>query len=312
MTQSANTPPPPELEPLVEPWIEKLGAALDALQAGRFDDLAAAREAYADWFVSRFPAPDGVTYEDYQANGVPVTRARPAETVPGRTLLYLHGGGYLAGAPRGYRGLVGRYASGLRAEAVIPDYRLAPDARYPAAIDDNLAVYEALLKEGYDAGSIVVSGDSAGGAMTVALLVAARDAGLPLPAAAVAISPWANLEHTGASIVTKAEADPLCTPEALRTMALSYMGDSPLNSPLASPVFADVSGLPPVLIQIGEREIMLSDAVRLAEHLATAQVRVNLEVWPGMPHVWHLFSEDLKDADAALESAVAFLAAQLP
>ncbi|MFJ5260043.1 alpha/beta hydrolase [Streptomyces sp. NPDC088387] len=312
MTQSANTPRAPELEPLVAPWIEKLGAALDALEAGRFDDLAAAREAYADWFVTRFPAPDGVTYEDYRAHGVPATRVRPDDTLPGRVLLYLHGGGYLAGEPRGYRGLVGRYARGLWAEAVIPDYRLAPDARYPAAIDDNLAVYESLLKEGYDAGSIVVSGDSAGGAMAVALLVAARDAGLPLPAAAVAISPWANLEHTGASIVTKAEADPLCTPEALRTMAASYLGDNPLNSPLASPVFADVSGLPPVLIQVGEREIMLSDAVRLAEHLAAAQVRVNLEVWPGMPHVWHLFSEDLKDADAALESAVGFLDARLP
>ncbi|MFG2745090.1 alpha/beta hydrolase [Streptomyces chartreusis] len=312
MTQPPRTLPVPALEPLMEPWIEKLGAALDALQANRLDDLASARAAYADWFASRFPAPDGVAYEDGQTNGVPVTRVRPGETVDGRVLLYLHGGGYLAGAPNGYRGLVGRYATCLRSEALIPDYRLAPDAHYPAAIDDNLAAYEALLKEGYDPGSIVVSGDSAGGAMSIALMVAARDAGLPLPAAAVAISPWANLEHTGESITTKAAADPLCTPEALRAMALNYMGDNPLNSPLASPVFADVSGLPPVLVQIGEREIMLSDAVRLAEHLAAAQVRVNLEVWPGMPHVWHLFSEDLDEANDALDSAVAFLDARLP
>ncbi|MEU6783047.1 alpha/beta hydrolase [Nonomuraea angiospora] len=311
MTQSAHTHHPLELESLLRPWIEKLGAALEALQADRPDDLAEARAAYTDWFAARFPAPDGVTYEEDHADGVPVTRVRPGETVPGRTLLYLHGGGYLAGAPRGYRGLVGRYARRLRAEAVIPDYRLAPDARYPAAIDDNLRAYAALLKEGHDADSIVFSGDSAGGAMAVALMVAARDAGLPLPAAAVAISPWANLEHTGASIATKAETDPLCTPEALRLMALSYLGGNPLDSPLASPVFADVGGLPPVMIQIGEREIMLSDAVRLAEHLADAGVRVTLEAWPGMPHVWHLFSEDLKDADAALDSAVAFLDARL-
>jgi acetyl esterase/lipase len=312
MTQSANTPGTPALELLVAPWIDKLGAALGALEANRPDDLAAARSAYADWFGSRFPAPDGVEYEDFHAGGVPAMRMRPAQVVPGRVLLYLHGGGYLVGAPRGYRGLVGRFAQRLRAEAVVPDYRLAPDALYPAAILDNLTAYEALLDAGADPDRIVVSGDSAGGAMAVALLVAARDKGLPLPAAAVAISPWANLEHTGTSIATKADADPLCTPAALRTMASNYMGANPLNSPLASPVFADVRGLPPVQIQIGEREIMLSDAVRLAEHLAVAEVRVNLEVWPGMPHVWHLFSEDIDDADAALDSAVSFLTSRLP
>src|SRR5688500_8375900 len=124
MTQSVPAHRLPELEPLVRPWIEKLGAALDALQANRLDDLTEARAAYADWFVSRFPAPDDVTFEEGHANGVPVTRARPRQTVPGRILLYLHGGGYLAGAPRGYRGLVGRYAHRLRSEAMIPDYRL--------------------------------------------------------------------------------------------------------------------------------------------------------------------------------------------
>lgn len=312
MTETTNTPGTEQLASLVAPWIAKLGAALDALEAQSPEDLAEARKAYADWFVSRFPPPADVTFEDVDVNGVPALRARPADTVPGRVLLYLHGGGYLVGAPRGYQGLVGRYARRLRAEAVIPDYRLAPDARYPAAVDDSLAAYAGLLREGYDAGSVVVSGDSAGGAMSVALLVAARDAGLPQPAAAVAISPWANLEHTGASITTKADADPLCTPEALRSMASNYVAGSPLGSPLASPVFADVHGLPPVRIQIGEREIMLSDAVRLAEHLAMAEVRVDLEVWPGMPHVWHLFSEDLEEADAALDSAATFLLSHLP
>jgi monoterpene epsilon-lactone hydrolase len=312
MTQTANTPGAPPLEPLVEPWIDKLGAALSALEANRPDALTEARTAYADWFASRFPAPADVEYEVFDAGWVPAMRVRPAGAVPGRVLLYLHGGGYLVGAPRGYRGLVGRYAHRLKAEAVVPDYRLAPDALFPAAINDNLTAYEALLKDGVDPARVVVAGDSAGGAMAVALLVAARDAGLPLPAAAAAISPWANLEHTGTSITTKSDADPLCTPEALRTMARNYMGDSPLSSPLASPVFADVNGLPPIQIQVGEREIMLSDAVRLAEHLAAAAVRVDLEVWPGMPHVWHLFSEDLDDADAALDSAASFLISHLP
>jgi len=310
--QNTNIRPPNaktqiELTPLLEPWIARLGAALDILAGASEGSLCQARVAYADFFATRFPAPDDVAFDEIDVHGVAVTRVKPQGAVADRVLLYLHGGGYLVGAPRGYRGLVGRYAKAISAVAVIPDYRLAPEHTYPAAVEDNLTVYRWLLDEGADPGSIVISGDSAGGAMAVSVMVAARDAGLPLPAGGVALSPWANLEHTGASITSKRDADPLCTPEALFTMARSYLGRHPLNSPLASPVFADVSGLPPIAIQIGEREIMLSDAIRLAEHLAAAQVRVRLDVWPGMPHVWHLFSEDLEQADAALADAATFL-----
>ncbi|WP_432043150.1 alpha/beta hydrolase [Streptomyces cadmiisoli] len=311
MTHPVKTDRISTVDHLVAPWAARLDAALAALEEGRLDDLSDIRTEYADWFSSRFPSPSDVLFEDTEASGVPITWARPADTVDGRVLLYLHGGGYLVGAPRGYRGLVGRFARKLKARAVIPDYRLAPDAVYPAAIDDNLAVYKALLDEGYDARSIAVSGDSAGGAMCISLMVAAQEAGLPLPAAAVAISPWANLEHTGESISSKSDTDPVCAPEGLRKLALNYLGGLPLSSPLASPVFADVTGLHPVQIQIGEREIMLSDAVRLAEHLASSRVRVNLEVWPDMPHVWHLFSDDLEDADVAIGSATDFLLSHL-
>ncbi|HET6501756.1 MAG TPA: alpha/beta hydrolase [Amycolatopsis sp.] len=297
---------PVDLAPLLEPWIAALGAALDILGGKREGSLDDARRSYADFFATRFPAPPEVEFEDAEAAGVPITWARP-RNASGNILLYLHGGGYLVGAPRGYRGLVGRYARALSADAVIPDYRLAPEHPYPAAIDDNVAVYRWLLDQGVAADSIVVSGDSAGGGMTVALMVAARDAGLPLPSGGVALSPWANLEHTGASMASKKDADPLCTPEALDMMARGYLGNRPLNSPLASPVFADVTGLPPIGIQIGEREIMLSDAIRLADHLAAASVRVRLDVWPGMPHVWHLFSGDLEQADTALSESVSFL-----
>lgn len=291
----------------LEAWARGAVGIAEALQGRPGADWYKARVAYDDVMAELFPAPPGVAVSDMDLNGVPAGRVVPRELKAGRTLLYIHGGGYASGGPRGYRGLAGRLAGLLHAEAFIPDYRLAPQHRFPAAIDDVVTAYRSLLEQGHDPRSLVVAGDSAGGAMVMTLMRKARDAGLPLPSAGFAMSPWANLAHTGASIRTRAGLDPACTLEFLTLLAQNFLGDALPTDPDASPVNADVRGLPPVLIHIGENELMLSDAIRLAAHLAENRVRVSLEVWPGMFHVWHLFAGILPEADEALGNASAFI-----
>ncbi|NGZ86881.1 alpha/beta hydrolase [Duganella aceris] len=253
------------------------------------------------------PTPDGVTIEEIDMGGIPATVVAPEVVQDGRILLYLHGGGYVVGSPAGYHGLAGHYAKLLRAKVYMPDYRLAPEHPFPAAIDDSLASYQWLLDQGYPAERIAFSGDSAGGAMVVTVMVAARDAGLPLPVAGVALSPWTNLEHTGSSMLTRDGVDPTVTLEGLNLLAKAFLNEALKNDPDASPVFADVRGLPPILIHIGEREVMLSDAMRLAVHLAENRVRVSLDVWPDMSHVWHMFAAVPPEGMQALKDAAYFL-----
>ena len=253
------------------------------------------------------PVPENLIVEHADLGGVPGTVIMPPEVIEGRTLVYFHGGAYIFGASAGYVGLGGRLALALKAKVVLPDYRLAPEHAYPTPIEDCLAVYKWLLDEGHDPDQLVFAGDSAGGSLTVSVMVHARDAGLPLPAGGVAISPWADLEHTGSSMTSRHGIDPLCTKDALDVQARTFLAGAAANSPDASPVFADVSGLPPILVQIGENEVMLSGAMRLATHLAENGVRTTLEVWPGMFHVWHLFAAILPDGQKAINNAADFL-----
>jgi len=253
------------------------------------------------------PVPENLIVEHADLGGVPGTVIMPPEVIEGRTLVYFHGGAYIFGASAGYVGLGGRLALALKAKVVLPDYRLAPEHAYPTPIEDCLAVYKWLLDEGHDPDQLVFAGDSAGGSLTVSVMVHARDAGLPLPAGGVAISPWADLEHTGSSMTSRHGIDPLCTKDALDVQARTFLAGAAANSPDASPVFADVSGLPPILVQIGENEVMLSGAMRLATHLAENRVRTTLEVWPGMFHVWHLFAAILPDGQQAINNAADFL-----
>jgi acetyl esterase/lipase len=164
-----------------------------------------------------------------------------------------------------------------------------------------------MLAHGVEPSRLVVLGDSAGGTLVVSVQVALRDAGDPLPAAGVAISPWANLTHSGESFTTKVGVDPLCTKAALDVQAALFLGGAPADDARVSPVFADVHGLSPTLVQIGEAEVMLSDAVRLADRLATAAVQTRLDVWPGMFHVWHLFAETMPEAARAIDDIAAFI-----
>jgi acetyl esterase/lipase len=196
-----------------------------------------------------------------------------------------------------------------RARTIALDYRLAPEHPFPAAVEDAVAGYRFLLSRGFAADRISVAGDSAGGGLTVALLVSLRDAGLPLPACAWCSSPWVDLEGAGGSMTAKAAVDPMVQPPYLIELAATYLHGADPRTPLAAPLYADLRGLPPMLIQVGSAETLLDDAVRLAGVAGAADVRVRLEVWPDMIHVWQLFYQQVAAGHRALAEAGAFIRA---
>lgn len=206
-----------------------------------------------------------------------------------------------------YRGLTGRIASALNANVYVPHYRQAPDFPFPTPVDGGLTAYRALLDKGIDPVTLVRVGDSAGRARGVTLMRKARDAGLPLPAAAVAFSPWADLTHSGVAARACGGLDPLCSLDFLHRLARHFLAGELPTHPDASPVYADLQGLSPTLIQMGENEVMLSGAMILATRLGEARVRTTLEVWPGMFHVWHRLAGTLPEADQALHNAIGCL-----
>ncbi|MEV5645027.1 alpha/beta hydrolase [Streptomyces flaveolus] len=257
------------------------------------------------------PAPKGVVSRWTVLGGRPALELEPAGVRGRGRLLYLHGGGYVIGSPDTHAGLVGELSrrAGLRAISV--DYRLAPEHPFPAAVDDGLAAYRELLAGGTDPRDLVVAGDSAGGGLSIATLLAARAAGLPQPAAVVVFSPWADLTLAGRSIRSKEDADPIFAESDIRAYADLYLGAGDRAHPLASPVFADLAGLPPLLVQVGANEVLLDDAVRLAGRAGADDVEVTLEVGPGLPHVFQHHYGRLDEADAALDRAARFLNAHL-
>ncbi|GGO26441.1 alpha/beta hydrolase [Microbispora rosea subsp. aerata] len=257
------------------------------------------------------PLPDDVTVRETVLAGRPALDLTPATAAGRGRLLHFHGGGYILGSPGTHAGFTAQLArrAGLRATSL--DYRLAPEHPFPAAVDDGLAAYRALLDAGVRPEELVLAGDSAGGGLVVATLVAARDAGLPQPAGAVVFSPWVDLTLGGESMRTKKDADPIFTPEAIRAYVAPYLGGQDPAHPLASPVFADLRGLPPLLVQAGSNELLLDDAVRLAGRAAADEVDVTLRVWPRVPHVFQVHFGSLDEADEALDEAALFLSARV-
>jgi epsilon-lactone hydrolase len=231
----------------------------------------------------------------------------PAATKDAATILYLHGGGYYFCSPRSHRSLVFGLATRARAATWSLDYRLAPEHRFPAALEDATQAYRQLLAEGRSPQSIVIAGDSAGGGLALATLVALRDAGDPLPAGAVLFSPWTDLAATGDSIRSNDGADPMFSGQAIGRAARVYLGDTAATHPYASPVYADLDGLPPLFIQAGSTEVLLDDARRVADKARAAGVHVELQVWPKMPHVWQIFAPFIPEARRALDGAAAFV-----
>ncbi|EPJ97049.1 alpha/beta hydrolase [Pseudomonas sp. CFII68] len=296
-----------EVQAAVQTWANSLSDLVPVLKGiDTTTKMSDIRDSYAK-MLAQNPAPAGVKFEAVDMGGVPGTLVTPDEIKSDAVVMYIHGGAYIVGRPDGYHGIGGNYAKMLGARVYMPDYRLAPEHKFPASIDDTLRAYEWLLEQKIPANKIAFSGESAGGAMVVSVMVAAKSKGLPLPAVGSSISPWANLEHTGASMSNREGLDPLNSKPVLDILARAFLGDTLANHPLASPVFADVTGLPPILVQIGENELMLSDAMRLATHLADNRVRVNLEVWPAMFHAWHFYATMLPEGRQAMESSVRFI-----
>lgn len=254
-----------------------------------------------------FPTPPDVKLERVNAPAAPAEWLRPPSAVPGRVVLYLHGGGYVIGSPRSHRHLAAAIAGAAGASALLLDYRLAPEHPFPAAVEDATAAYRWLLDQAIAPEHIVIAGDSAGGGLTVATLLALREARVPLPAGGVCISPWVDLTCSGASYATKAAADPIVRRAGVEEMARAYLGATPPRTPLASPLFADLRGLPPLLIHVGSDEVLLDDAVQLAERAKAAGVDATLEIYDRMIHVWHWFLPMLDEAQTAVEAIGRFV-----
>jgi len=263
--------------------------------------------------MARFPVPAGPRTSPTTLAGRPALRVEPEDAPRPGTLLYLHGGSFALGSPRTALGLTAGLVARTRLRAVSLDYRLAPEHPFPAAVEDGLAAYRALLEQGAPAESIVLAGDSAGGGLCVTTCLAARDAGLPLPAAVVTFS--AGLDHTrsGASVDEKAGLDPFFTRAGLaRTGELYLAGQDPRQELLAPAVLADLTGFPPLLLQVGTNELLLDDSTRLAERARAAGVDVVLDVTADVPHVFQAFTDQLDEAGRALDRAALFLVQHLP
>jgi monoterpene epsilon-lactone hydrolase len=246
-------------------------------------------------------APDGKC-EKVDAGGVPAEWVTAPGCDPMRAVLYLHGGGYVIGSINTHRRLAYDISAASGARVLVIDYRLAPEHPFPAAVDDAAKAWRWLLQQGFATNRLAIAGDSAGGGLTLATLVNLRDQKLGLPACAVAISPWVDLEGVGTSITARAPQDPMVQKDGLLWMAGLYLNGKDAKTPLAAPLHADLKGLPPILVQVGTAETLLDDATRIAEKLHAAGVDVRLAVWPNMLHVFPLFAPILSEGrDGCLE-----------
>ncbi len=252
--------------------------------------------------------PPGTSLTMGELGGIAGEWLRPVSGRSVGTLFYLHGGGYFACSPQTHRPITGGFARrGL--DVFAPDYRLAPEHPFPAAVDDAVAAYRGLLASGVSPSQVVVGGDSAGGGLTLAMLLSLRDAGDAMPAAAVLFSPWTDLAGTGETLRSNARRDAMFPGEGIALAAAPYLGGADPRHPLASPVYAELGGLPPLLIHVGSYEVLLDDSRRLADRASAAGTSVTLQAWPVVPHVWQLFP--LPEAAQSMDAAAAFLRAAL-
>jgi acetyl esterase/lipase len=269
------------------------------------------RRKRLDALGGQYALPTDVRVEAVDANGVAAEWTTTPGADPGRVIMFLHGGGYISGSLDSHRHMVAQAGREARARTLALGYRLAPEHPFPAALEDAIAGYRFLLSQGLEPKHIAVAGESAGGGLAIATLVSVRDAGLALPACTWCSSPWVDLEASGDSMTTKAPVDPLIQKPYSLELAAAYLNGADPRTPLASPIYAELKGLPPMLIQVGSAETLLDDAVGLARVAGAADVRVTLEVWPDMIHAWHLFYQQVAAGRHALAAVGAFIRSML-
>lgn len=283
----------------------------------RFRDPESARREL-EQFIGTLPGPPAHTARSVRMGGVPCewVEAGAQEASPpkatdagGGVVVLLHGGGYVSGSLVSHRGLAARVTEETATPVLVVDYRRAPEEPFPAAYDDALAAVEGVIRE--TEGPLALVGDSAGGGLALAVSMALRDGGGRLPVALACLSPWTDLAVTGESVDSRAKVDPLFDRTSLVTMAGHYAGEHPLTDPRISPLYGDLQGLPPTLIQVGDAEVLLSDSTRLAERLRMAGVEVELDVWPHAVHGWQMFAGLLPEGREALRRIGAFLRPRL-
>jgi monoterpene epsilon-lactone hydrolase len=273
-------------------------------------ELEDMRAVYAD-FAALGAEPTGVTWTEVDAGGVPAIWADAGGGATDAVLQYVHGGGYVIGAAHYYRNLTGHLAKAIGCRVLNVDYRLAPEHPHPAPVQDSTTAYRWLLDQGFAPGRIAISGDSAGGGLTVATLISIRMAGLPQPAAAVPLSPWVDMEGTGDSMTSKDAVDLIVHRDALKGMADAFLQGQDTRDPLAAPLHADLRGLCPLYIQVGEDETLLDDSVRLDARAREAGVESRLDVFPGMQHVFQMAAGNTPEADDAVARIGAWLKPKL-
>lgn len=283
-------------------------AEFDALiESFRMSQLSGDRsveDARAGWelLATRFPPADDLTYATEMADGIPVEWVEAPGADPQRVVFYLHGGGYVMGSVPSYRAFAGRISRAAAARVLLVDYRLAPEHRFPAAVDDAVAACQWLARREGGLGHVVVGGDSAGGGLALSMMLALRDSGHALPAAGVCISPSTDLAKTGESIRTRAHLDPLVSVPNTYAHARRYVGDDgDPTHPLASPLYAQLQGLPPLLVMVGTEEILHDDSTRFSEKARAAGVDVTLEIAQDMVHIWPYFAAILPEGQQAIE-----------
>jgi len=281
-------------------------ASQPAVSGGSIEEQRAGMEA----MLGGLQLPDKVTVNETRVGDLDADWVTMPNSANGRVVLYLHGGGYVMGSRRTHRELASRIAREAAARVLVLEYRLAPEHPFPAAVEDATAAYRWLRKQGIAAGSIAIAGDSAGGGLTLATLLGLRDAGDALPACAVCLSPWTDLEGTGASAQPGGADDPMIPVAALRDMGKLYAANE-LRNPLAAPLYGTYKGLPPLLIQVGTREILLDDSTRVADKARAAGVPVRLEIEEGAPHVWQA-TPHLPEAADAVRRIGAFVRERIP
>jgi acetyl esterase/lipase len=292
--------------------VVRLGLRFFIKNGYRREPIEVARQRFKrmEWLVP--PPPRGSQVENFDIGGIPAAWIGVRQSRLDCSVLFLHGGAYVVASFRNYGHFTWRIARAARARVLAVDYRLAPEHPFPAALDDAAAAYRWMLAQGRDPGRMLIVGDSAGGGLTLALMLKLRDEGAPLPAGAVAMSPWTDLACTGASLHTNADRDPMLVAREVPRMAKMYLRDADPRDPYASPLYGDPRGLPPTLIQAGGDEVLLDDATRMAEKMQAAGCDVELQVTPGMPHVFQLLVPVMPEANAAVASIGDFVRRVLP